>query len=282
MELSIVIPAYNEEETIINVIRDVHHVMKNSGISYELIIVNDGSTDNTTALVKKEDATLISHPYNKGYGASLKTGAINANGEFVLYFDADGQHDANDILKLLNFRGNFDMVVGERKKRTSLIRTPAKKILSVLANYLAERKIPDLNSGFRLIRRKIILEFIHILPNSFSFTTTITLACIKEGYDIKYVPINIRQRKKGKSTISPIKDSLRFIMLLLRVTMLFSPMRVFLPISFVLFLSGFSLLLYEIICYFNVGTLSVLLMLSSMLIFFFGLLADQMSFIRRT
>ena len=116
MKLSIVIPAYNEEKTIQKVIRNVQSVMANSRISYEIIVVNDGSKDNTATLVKKEDVILINHPYNKGYGASLKTGAINANGEFVLYFDADDQHDANDILKLLKFMDKFDMVVGERKK----------------------------------------------------------------------------------------------------------------------------------------------------------------------
>ncbi len=282
-EVSIVIPAYNESETIKKVLDDIKKVLSETDIQAEIIVVNDGSKDNTRAIIEKiKGIRVINHPYNLGYGASLKTGAKNAEGEYVLYLDADGQHDPKDIPKLLRYRKEYDMVVGKRGRMTSLVRTPAKKLIGMFANYLVEKKIPDLNSGFRVIRKDLIMRYIHILPQAFSFTTTITLASFKGGHTVKYVPIRIRKRAGGTSTIHPIKDTVKFIMLLFRATMLFSPLRVFLPAALLIFICGITLLSYELIRYFNVGTMSVLLVLTSVLIFFFGLLADQIAQIRRS
>jgi glycosyltransferase involved in cell wall biosynthesis len=214
---------------------------------------------------------------NRGYGASLKTGAKNANGTFVLYLDADGQHDPSDIPNLLKFINTFDMIVGERKKTTSFIRYPMKKIISILANYLVGTKIPDLNSGFRVINKDIILKSTNLLPDGFSFTTTITLICFESGRSVKYLPIKINKRKKGKSTIHPLKDTIGFVMLILRIITLFNPLKVFLPVSIVFFFIALVLSLYELARYFSIGSVSTLFFITSLLIFCLGLLAEQIS-----
>ena len=279
--ISIVIPAYNEEKTIVKVIREVKKVMGNIDINYELIVVDDGSQDKTAELAKEEsDITFVQHHYNKGYGAALKTGALKAKYDYIFYVDADDQHDINDIPKLIKQKEDYDMVVGAREQHVSLFRLLAKIILSKLANYLAERKIPDINSGFRIVKKELVTKYLNILPNTFSFTTTITLACFKGGYNVKYVPITIKKRKTGISTIHPIKDSFRFVFLLLRTTMLFSPLRVFLPISFILFFIGFLYFIYDIILW-NISEISILLILAAIIILSFGLLADQISILRR-
>ena len=280
-KISIVIPAYNEEKTVIKVLREIKSVLKKAKVVYELIVVDDGSKDKTAEVVKKEKGVkLIQHPHNKGYGAALKTGALKAKYSYVFYIDADNQHYMKDVPRLIKEIKDYDMVVGSRKQHTSLLRWPAKVILSRLANFLAERKIPDINSGFRIVKKKLVKKYINILPNTFSFTTTITIASFRDGHSVKYVPIHIKKRKAGKSTIHPVKDTFRFIILLLRTTMLFSPLRVFLPISLILFLVGFLYLLYDLYLL-NISEISVLIILSAIIIFSFGLVADQISILRR-
>jgi glycosyltransferase involved in cell wall biosynthesis len=278
--ISIIIPMFNEEKSIGRVLSNLQKLKLN--FKSEIIVVDDGSKDRSRNIVKKfSKVRLICHPANKGYGASLKTGVKNSKYEFVLFIDADNQHYANDILRLSRDIGKFDMIVGARTNITSLIRAPYKKVLNFVASYLAERRIPDLNSGFRLVRKSLMEKYFHLLPDTFSLTTTITLAAIKGGYSVKYIPIKMKIRKTGQSVIHPIKDSLRFMILILRITMLFSPLRVYLPISIFLFSTGFLIVIYELITTFNVGDISVLFILSSMLMFFFGLIADQIGFIRR-
>ena len=277
-DVTIIIPAYNEEEGIGNVITQLKKVSEN----YEILVVDDSSTDNTYKLASDTGVKVLRHPYNKGYGAALKTGIRNAEADVVLFMDANMQHKPSDIQKLIQHIGEYDMVVGARTKKSkiSLLRRPGKKILSITANYLAGMKIPDLNSGFRALKKSVAVEFLHILPNTFSFSTTITLACIKSGYSVKYVPIEAPERV-GTSKIKPFRDGFNFIMLIIRTIVLFDPLKVFLPVSAVLFVVGFLELIREIIVYFDIWTAPVLLILSAILIFFFGLLADQLSFIRR-
>jgi len=278
---SIIVPAYNEEKTLKGVVEGIKKAVE--GLDCEIIVVDDGSVDRTAEIAASVPGLkLVRHVANKGYGAALKTGAQSANGEWVIYIDADGQHYPQDIRKLISRMPGADMVVGQRTQHMSLLRAPAKIFLAWMANYLAERKIPDLNSGFRAIRRDLVLKYSNILPNTFSFTTTITLALFKGGYSIVYEPIRIRRRAGGTSMISPLRDTPRFAILLLRMTMLFSPLRVFLPISAGLFLLGAAVFLYEAIVYFNLGTLSVILFISALLVFCFGLLADQVSQLRRS
>ena len=277
-DVTIIIPAYNEEEGIADVITQLKEVSEN----YEIIVVDDGSTDNTYKLASETGVKVIRHPYNKGYGAALKTGIRNAEADVVLFMDADGQHQPGDIKKLMQHIGEYDMVVGARTKKSkiSLLRRPGKKILGITANYLAGMKIPDLNSGFRAIKKSVALEFMHILPNTFSFSTTITLALINSGYNVKYVPIEAPERV-GTSKIKPFRDGFNFIMLIIRTVVLFDPLKVFLPISVVLFILGLPYLIYELVFHLNVPDSAVLLIVSSIFIFFFGLLADQISSLRR-
>ena len=277
-DVTIIIPAYNEEEGITNVITQ----LKESSENYEILVIDDGSTDNTYKLAADTGVKVIRHPYNKGYGAALKTGIRNAEADVVFFMDADGQHQPGDIEKLIQYIGEYDMVVGARTKKSkiSLLRRPGKKILSITANYLAGTKIPDLNSGFRALKKSVALEFMHILPNTFSFSTTITLACIASGYSVKYVPIGAPERV-GTSKIKPFRDGFNFIMLIIRTVVLFNPLKVFLPISIILFLTGFSYLSYELVLHQNVPDSAILLIVSSILIFFFGILADQISSLRR-
>jgi len=281
--ISIVVPAYNEEENIKNVLRDIKDTIQDSEQKFEIIVVDDGSTDKTAEIVSSDkDVKIVRHPYNKGYGASLKTGARVAQGDFILYIDADNQHNPQDILKLIRHTDKYEMVIGARtkKSKTSMLRWLGRGILSLIANYLAGMKIPDLNSGFRVIRRDIIMEFMPILPNTFSFTTTITLLAIKAGYNIKYIPIDTTERI-GTSKIKPFSDGFRFVMLILRTIMLFSPLKIFLPVSVVLFIIGLFWLLYEGILFLNIGDVPILFIISSIIVFLFGLLADQISLMRK-
>jgi len=281
--ISIVIPSYNEEKGIKRTLTEVKKVMSDSGIDHEIIVVDDGSTDKTAEIVKNEKMIrLIQHPYNKGYGSALKTGTKNAKGDWVIYIDADVQHDPEDILKLIEHTKDYDMVVGARTKKSkiSLLRRLGKIFLGSIANYLSGMKIPDLNSGFRAIRRDIVMEFMRILPDSFSFTTTITLTCVKSGYSIKYIPIETTEGV-GTSKIRPFRDGFNFILMILRTITLFDPLKVFLPISIILFIIGSLYGLYYGIYEFNIPDGAILLIISSILIFFFGLLADQISSLRR-
>jgi glycosyltransferase involved in cell wall biosynthesis len=277
-DVTIIIPAHNEEEGISDVITQLEELSGN----YEILVVDDGSTDNTHKLASDTGVKVIRHPYNKGYGAALKTGIRNAKADIVLFMDADGQHKPSDIEKLIPYIGEYDMVVGARTKKSkiSLLRRPGKKILSLTANFLAGMKIPDLNSGFRALKKSVAQEFMHILPNSFSFSTTITLALVNSGYSVKYVPIEALERV-GASKIKPFQDGFNFIMLIIRTVVLFDPLKVFLPISVVLFILGLPYLIYELVFHLNVPPSSILLIISSILIFFFGLLADQISSLRR-
>lgn len=278
LDATVVIPAYNEEKVIVDVITK----LKLIGEGLEILIVDDGSTDNTYDLAKKTGVKVIRHPYNKGYGGALKTGVRNAETDIVLFMDADGQHNPNDISKLIQHIEEYDMVVGARAKGSKIpfFRRPGKMILGFTANYLAGMKIPDLNSGLRAVKKEIVMEFMYILPNTFSFTTTLTLACIKSGYDIKYVPIKSVERV-GKSKINPFRDGFRFLLLILRTIVLFDPLKVFLPMSVILFSIGSLYMAHEIIYYLNIPDGALLLIVSSIMIFFFGLLADQISFLRR-
>jgi len=277
-KVSIIIPAYNEEHAIGKIIEDI----KNLPERFEILVIDDGSKDKTASIAESFNIRVIRHPINKGYGAALKTGIRNASGDYILIMDADGQHRVRDIYKLLEFIGPYDMVVGARtkKSKTTLHRKMAQFIMKGTAEYLSGQNIPDLNSGFRIMKKERALEYMNILPNGFSFTTTITLAILMNGYSVKYIPIEAETRI-GKSKIRPIKDGFNFILLIVRTVSLFNPLKVFLPISALLMTLGFIDLLYEVIFNFNISSASLLLILSSIIIFFFGILADQISAIRR-
>ena len=277
-KISIIIPAYNEEDGLVRALGGLMPLAKKNG--WEVIVVNDGSSDSTADVVLQHEAKLISHPYNKGYGASLKTGIRNAAGEIVVIMDSDGQHDAAYIEKLLKHMENYEMVVGARSKDV-LIRAPGKKLLSIVANFLGGIKIPDLNSGFRAFYKDTVKSFMHFCPNGFSFSTTITLAYLREGFSVKYIPIEAEARVGRTSSVKFFRDGYKAFMLIIRVIVLFNPLKVFMPASLVLFFSGVLFTLYGIIAFGRAPNTGILIILSSVILFFMGVLADQISSIRR-
>ncbi|MGA1198236.1 MAG: glycosyltransferase family 2 protein [Candidatus Latescibacterota bacterium] len=275
--VSIIIPAYNEENAIVETIEQVRQVMSASQYDYELIIVNDGSTDKTGEKARQAGARVLNHETNHGYGAGLKTGILAAKGDWIVITDADGTYPNDRIPDLLSEAGPHDMVVGARvgdAAKIPLIRRPAKWALAQFANYLSETKIPDYNSGLRVFRKDLAKRFFKILPSGFSFTTTITLSSLCNGYRVKYIPIAYYERT-GKSKIKPIRDTYRFFMLILRTTVYFNPLKVFMPISFTLFNLGIVKLAHEIYTAGGVAETSIFLVLASFQMAALGLLADM-------
>lgn len=279
-KISIVLPVYNEEEAVAQTIREIREVMGKTKYPYEIIAVDDGSVDKSGKILEKiKGINVIHHPYNLGYGAAIKTGIKAAKGDWILITDSDGTYPSKDIPRILSYIGKYDMVVGARgiggkTIKVPLLRRPAKKILSLLANFLTGRKIPDLNSGLRVFKKEIAEEFFHLFPQGFSFTTTITLACLTNGYTVKYVPIEYFKRK-GKSSISPAKDFPGFLSLILRTITYFRPFKVFFLISLFLFILGLAVFLYTKIYLGRVMDITVIvILLSSLQVFLFGLIAD--------
>ncbi|HOL48184.1 MAG TPA: glycosyltransferase family 2 protein [bacterium] len=286
-DLSIIIPVYNEEEAIIKVINNIRNDLANKNINYEIIIVNDGSTDKTCELLentKIENLKIINLPYNKGYGAALKTGIIKAESENICIIDADDTYPTNMIYELYKDINKYDMIVGSRTgEKVSIpnLRRPAKWFIGVLANYLAGTKIPDLNSGLRIFKKRLALTYFNILPSGFSFTTTITLAAYSGDYFIKYIPINYYKRK-GKSKIKPVRHTMEFTLLVFRIIMYFKPLKIFIPISSIIFIIGLYRTIYTIITRSMIHEFSVLTILLSVLIFLIGLFADMIVKTRNT
>ena len=281
-EISIIIPAYREEKSIAIVVEKVRQVMDGLNRHYEIIVVNDGSDDETANKAKEAGARVISHPYNIGNGAAVKTGIRKACGKTLVMLDGDGQHAPEDIPQLLEKLGPYDMVVGARtdKSETSFNRTIANRIYNRFATYMCKRKIEDLTSGFRAVKAEIARQFVSMLPNTFSYPTTITMAVIRSGYSLTYVPIKT-SRRTGKSKIRPFKDGPRFFLIILKIATLFSPMRVFLPVSFFMFFLGLGYGLFKIfILEQRYGPTSAMLMTVSVVIFMVGLVSEQVAQLR--
>jgi len=277
VNISVIIPTFNEEKAIGDTIERILAVCKKIKEKTEVIVVDDGSTDNTANLLKNSDVILLKHTQNIGYGAAIKTGIRKAKGEWILICDADGTYPIEDIPRLLEFNETYDMIVGARtgkKIKIPAYRKPAKWIFKRLAEYLTKTNIPDLNSGLRLFKRADVLKLFTILPNKFSFTTTITLAYLTNNLTVKYVPINYEKRI-GKSKISPIVDGLNFILLILRTVTYFRPLRIFLPLSFTLLLFATVVYIYSILYLEKMMDVAIiLLVITSIQIAIFGLLAD--------
>ncbi len=277
-KLSVVMPVFNEEGNIGSVIRRVREVV---GPEAEIIVVDDGSSDSTVSLFEDADIRLIKHPYNKGNGAAVKTGIRHANREFVLLMDGDGQHPPEAIPKLVERIERYDMIVGARDDAT--VQTRGRKLynkaMNSFAGYIAGRRIYDLTSGFRVMRRKVARGFLHLLPNSFSYPTTITLSMIRAGYSVDFAPLTFDIRI-GQSKIRPFRDGLRFLIILLRVATLFAPMRVFLPISIFFVLAGVLYYLYTFILWHRFTNLALLLLVTGVIVFLLGLVAEQISLLR--
>ena len=278
-EVSIVIPVYNEIGALEETVHDVSRYMDASGLTYEVILVDDGSTDGTGELMASlsvPNVKAIKHEVNQGYGAALKTGLKHARYDLMAITDADGTYPNERLPELVKALGDDDMLVGARvgqNVQIPAIRKPAKRALNELANYLSDTKIPDLNSGLRVMRKDTVKKFMHILPDSFSFTTTITLAMLSDGYNVKYTPIDYYHRA-GDSKIHPIKDTVRFTQLVVRTVMYFNPLRVFVPISLALFLASFLVLVYRLISGEGLLVLGIILFVSAIQVLTTGMLAD--------
>ncbi len=282
LDLSVVIPAYNEEQAISEVVSKVHQVLSEGDLEYEVIVIDDGSKDQTGEKAREAGARVLSHAYNIGNGAAVKTGIRAARGEIILMMDGDGQHDPEDIPSMLEKMDTYDMVVGSRTKDsdTDVHRDFGNIFYNLFASYICNRKIKDLTSGFRAFRADIGREFLHLLPNTFSYPTTITLAVARSGYPFVYHPIQV-SRRKGQSKINLVRDGLRFFLIIFKVATLFSPLKVFIPASLGLFLLGFGYGLYKVLVLgTRYGPTSAMLMTMAGLVFLIGLVSEQLTQLR--
>lgn len=275
---SVVIPAFEEAGAVGAV---VHSLMAAANWR-EVLVIDDGSADDTSRAAAAAGARVIKHPYNKGNGAAVKTGIRNAAGEYLVVVDADGQHSAEDALRLVSFLGEYDLVVGARAGSTqqaSAARHMGNNLLNWVAGYLTGREIPDLTSGMRAARTSGLREFLHLLPNGFSTPTTTTLAFVKAGYSVHFEPITVGARL-GKSKIKLVSDGARFLMILLKVITVFSPLRIFLPIAGAFFAMGTAYAIWTTITRHDITDSSVLLLVLAVVIFLVGLVSEQISTLR--
>jgi glycosyltransferase involved in cell wall biosynthesis len=275
--VSIVIPAYNEQASIAEVVS----ILRAAAPWREIIVVDDGSSDATGAQAAAAGATVVRHPYNIGNGAAVKNGIRRASGEYVLIVDADGQHPPEEALRIASLLGEFDLVVGARSAETQAThaRRAGNGALNRLASYLTGRDIPDLTSGFRGARADALREFIHLLPNGFSTPTTTTLTFMKAGYAVRFEPIHARQRS-GSSKIRLARDGAKFLIIIFKIVTLFSPMRVFAPIALAAFVVGAGYMLWTIATQSHITNSSVLLILFAVVVFLVGLVSEQIAALR--
>lgn len=275
MKISVVLPAKNEFAAIGQTILKINSF----NIVSEIIVVDDGSTDSTKEVALQSGAKVVSHSYSKGNGAAIKTGARVATGDVIVFMDADGQHDPKDIPSLIEkIEQGYDLVVGARQKgsQASFGRGIANKLYNMLATYMTEHPVEDLTSGFRAVRAEKFREFIYLLPNGFSYPTTSTMAFFRAGYSVAYVPIHAAKRI-GKSHIHPVKDGIRFFLIIFKIATLFSPLKMFLPIAVSLFIVATSWYGYTLYEYGRFTNMSALLYTGSVMIFLMGLISEQIT-----
>ncbi len=271
--VSVIIPAFNEENTIGDIVREIRALQPH----FEILVINDGSTDTTAVAASAAGAKVYSHPYNIGNGASIKTGIRKAQGEFLVFLDGDGQHDPGEIETLLSYLPEFDMVVGSRKisDQSSFLRGIGNLMYNRFASYVAKFKVQDLTCGFRAVKADIVRNFVYLLPNTYSYPTTLTLGILRTGRSLKYVPIRVRSRERGESRIRVVKDGVRFLMIIIRICTLYSPMRVFLPVSFAMLLLGLIRYAYTYWLNGRFTNMSAILLVTSVLIFMMSLISEQ-------
>jgi glycosyltransferase involved in cell wall biosynthesis len=273
IKVSVVIPAYNEAQTIGDVVEKIQSLF----YGFEIIVINDGSSDETARVAKEAGAIVYSHPYNIGNGAAIKSGIRLASGNTLVFMDGDGQHDPSEIEKLLEFSSDYDMVVGARgtNHQASWGRSLANKMYNRFATYVAKFPVEDLTSGFRAMRSSMARNFLYLLPNTYSYPTTLTLCALRSGRSVKYVSVHTKKRKGGKSKIRVFRDGIRFFLIITKICTLYSPMRVFLPIGFGTFLLGLFYYFYTLLAWGRFTNMSALLFTTSVLIFMMGLISEQ-------
>ncbi len=275
--VSVVVPALDEEDGIPATVREVIAALSAASIPHEVLVVDDGSKDQTASRAREVGARVFSHPENRGYGAAIKSGVARAAHDTIVLLDGDGTYPAAALPELLAFAANYDMVVGARTGRDVHVpglRRPAKWFLRKLAGYLSGRPIPDLNSGMRVIQRRLVERFAHVLPDGFSFTTSITLAALCSGAPVRYHPIDYRPRV-GRSKLRAA-HTFEFVLLVLRSIVYFNPLRVFLPLGMVLFLIGSGKLVYDLFQE-NISDSAVMGFLGAAIVWSLGLLSDQIA-----
>ena len=273
--LSIILPAKDEAAALPDLLRELHKLYPQA----ELLVVNDGSVDDTRRVATECGARVVSHPYAMGNGAAVKSGARAASGEVLVFMDADGQHNPDDLPRLLEkLQQGFDMAVGARTRgsQASLGRGLANGIYNLLASWMVGHRIPDLTSGLRAAHTQRFREFLHLLPNTFSYPTTSTMAFFRAGYSIAYVPIATSKRI-GKSHIRPLRDGVRFLLIIFKVATLYSPLKIFLPISATFFLLGLAWYIYTFITTHHFTVMSALLFITSVIVFLIGLVSEQIT-----
>jgi len=268
-----VIPAFDEEAAIGDVVARV----RAAADWLEVLVVDDGSTDATAARAEAAGARVVRHPYNKGNGAAVKTGIRNAKGDVVLLMDADGQHDPAEMQDLVGPVGRYDLVIGARRAGDqSLVRALGNAVFNALASWLTGMTIPDLTSGFRAARRERLLEVLHLLPNGFSYPTTSCLALLKAGRDVRFVPIRAR-RRIGRSKIRPLRDGVRFLLIILKIVTLYSPLKIFAPLAAVALTLGCGYGLWNVVLFGKIPMGSALLIQLAVVVFLFGLISEQIA-----
>jgi glycosyltransferase involved in cell wall biosynthesis len=275
-KLTIILPAKNESNALKNVLPELRRDLPEA----EIIVVDDGSTDDTVDVCNMNFVKVISHPYPKGNGAAIKTGARVASGDILIFMDADGQHKPEDIPRLLDkFHQGYDMVVGARQSgsQAGVHRAVANDLFSRFASWMVMQPIADLTSGFRVVRAAKFRQFLYLLPNGFSYPTTITMSFFRAGYSVAYVPIHSPPRNGGGSHIRPLRDGVRFLLIIIKVGTLYSPQKLFLPISAGFFLTGLSYYLYTYLTTGRFTNMSALLFISAVLTFLIGIVSEQIS-----
>jgi glycosyltransferase involved in cell wall biosynthesis len=272
-ECSVVIPAFEEEAAIGEVVRRV----REAGPWLEVLVVDDGSGDATAERAEAAGARVVRHPYNKGNGAAVKTGLRHARGGVVLLMDADGQHDPDDMLRLIEPIGTWDMVIGARKASDqNPLRAAGNAVFNGLASWLTGIRIPDLTSGFRAARRERLLELLHLLPNGFSYPTTSCLALLKAGHNVRFEPIRAH-RRIGQSKIRPFRDGVRFILIILKIVTLYSPLKVFVPIAGSALALGVGYAVWNVVRFGKIPMGAALLIQLAVVVFLFGLISEQIA-----
>ena len=271
--VSVVIPAFNEEAAIASVVAGLRAAAAWS----EILVVDDGSTDATAVKAEAAGARVVRHPYNKGNGAAVKTGLREARGEVVLLMDADGQHQPEEALRVVGRIGLYDMVIGARGRGDqTALRAMGNGVFQALASWLTGRDIPDLTSGFRAARRDRMLEFIHLLPNGFSYPTTSCLAFLKAGYNVAFEPIQAKKRL-GESKIRVWRDGLKFVLMIFKIVTLYSPLKVFFPIAFASFVLGAVYGVWNVVTHGKIPMGAALLIQLAVVVFLFGLISEQIA-----
>jgi glycosyltransferase involved in cell wall biosynthesis len=277
-EISIIIPVFNEAGKLQELLSRIRALRL---VNSEIIVIDDGSTDGSADAAMTGGANVIRHPYNIGNGAAIKTGIRAARGRFLILMDGDGQHQPEDIPKLIAESHSYHMVVGARAKgsKRRVHRYAANVVYNLLASYVTRFKVRDLTSGFRVLARVEAMRFIDLLPNTFSYPTTLTLAFLRSGLTIKYVPIQTLYRA-GQSKISLVTDGIRFLLIITKIATLFSPFRVFLPVSLFFFFAGIANYAYTFITQHRFTNMSVFLLTTAVIIFMLGLISEQIALLR--